>query len=257
MIFGVQAPRALARAVLVGCVFLLTAGAWLALWMAEAGGAWFLGHHAHGYAAHGDPGPLYPLVFVAGWIVMTVAMMLPTTLPVLATFHAIAGERTEKTFLLVLAVAGYLSVWAAFGAAVWFVIYLVNGSTASVPWLRRYASVITPLLFLVSGAFQFSRLKYRCLDKCRSPYSVVAEHWQGTRNRWNAYRLGLSSGIFCVGCCWALMLLMFAFSVNSLAWMFTLAVVMAVEKNVPWGRRISAPVGVTLVLTGVILLFRG
>jgi len=257
MIFGVQAPRALGRIVLAASVFLLSGGAWLALWMAEASGSWFLGHHAHGYAAHGDPRLLYPLVFIAGWTVMTVAMMLPTTLPVLATFHAIAGEGAGKTFLLVLAVAGYLSAWAGFGAAAWFAVLLANGSIASVPWLHRHSSMITPLLFLVSGAFQFSRLKYRCLDKCRSPYSFVAEHWQGKRNRWNAYRLGLSSGIFCVGCCWALMLLMFAFSVSSLVWMFVLAVLMAVEKNVPWGRRISAPVGVTLILTGVTLLFRG
>lgn len=257
MIFGVQAPRALGRAVLVGCVFLLAGGAWLALWMAEAGGAWFLGHHVHGIAAHGDPGPLYPFVFITGWTVMTVAMMLPTTLPLLATFHAIAGERVGRSFLLALAVAGYLSVWAAFGAAVYFAVLLGNRFIASVPWIHLHASMITALLFLVAGAFQFSRLKYRCLDKCRSPYSFVAEHWRGKRDRWNSYRLGLSSGIFCVGCCWALMLLMFAFSVNSLAWMFVLAVVMAVEKNVPWGRKMSAPVGVSLILAGVALLFRG
>ena len=256
MIIGVRAPRAIGRVVLAACVFLLAGSAWLALWLAEAGGAWFLGHHAHGHAAHGDPAPLYPLVFIAGWTVMTVAMMLPTTLPVLATFHAIAGERTGRTLLLVLAVAGYLSVWAAFGAAVWCAVLLVNGLVASVPWLDRHAAILTPLLFLAAGAFQFSRLKYRCLDKCRSPYSFVAEHWRGTQDRWNAYRLGLSSGIFCVGCCWALMLLMFAFSVNSLAWMFVLAVVMAVEKNLPWGRRMSAPVGVSLILAGVALLVR-
>ena len=67
MIFGVQAPRALGRIVLAASVFLLSGGAWLALWMAESGGSWFLGHHAHGYAAHGDPGLLYPLVFIVGW----------------------------------------------------------------------------------------------------------------------------------------------------------------------------------------------
>jgi predicted metal-binding membrane protein len=258
MIFGVPAPPALGRAVLAACVSLLAGAAWLMLWLADATGAGLLGflqHHHHGHAAHGYPTPLFPLVFVGGWTVMTVAMMLPSSLPVLMTFHAIAGERPGRSFLLVLAVAGYLAAWTAFGAAVYFAVLLANGLMAAVPWVHRHSSMVTPLLFFIAGAFQFSPLKYRCLDKCRSPLSFVVEHWQGNRNRRNAFRLGLDSGIFCVGCCWALMLLMFAFSVGSLAWMFLLAIVMAVEKNVPWGRRMSAPVGVSLILAGVALLF--
>lgn len=110
------------------------------------------------------------------------------------------------------------------------------------------------LTVLVAGAFQFTTLKYRCLDKCRSPLSFVIEHWRGRDNRWQAFRLGAHHGVFCVGCCWALMLLMFVVSVGNLGWMLVLAAVMALEKNVPWGRRMSAPVGVVLVVCGSVML---
>jgi predicted metal-binding membrane protein len=73
------------------------------------------------------------------------------------------------------------------------------------------------------------------------------EHWRGPAPRWRAFRLGAAHGLFCVGCCWALMLLMFAFGMGNLGWMLVLAAVMAVEKNVRWGRRISAPLGVVLL----------
>ena len=78
--------------------------------------------------------------------------------------------------------------------------------------------------------------------------------WQGNHQRWQALRLGIDHGVFCVGCCWALMLLMFAVGAGSLLWMMILALLMAVEKNVRWGRRLSAPVGAALLAWGAMLL---
>jgi predicted metal-binding membrane protein len=101
-----------------------------------------------------------------------------------------------------------------------------------------------PALLLVAGAFQFSAMKYRCLDKCRSPLSFVTSRWRGSRERWHSFTLGVEHGAFCVGCCWALMLLMFVTGTASLLWMVALGGVMAVEKNAPWGRRLSTPLGV-------------
>ena len=79
-------------------------------------------------------------------------------------------------------------------------------------------------------------------------------HWQGRRERLQALRLGINHGVFCVGCCWALMLLMFVVGIGSLMWMMILAVVMGVEKNASWGRRLSAPLGIALLLSAVTLL---
>ena len=104
-----------------------------------------------------------------------------------------------------------------------------------------------------AGLFQFSRLKYRCLDKCRTPLGFIAEHWRGRAPRRKALRLGLDHGAFCVGCCWALMLLMFVVGTGSLGWMLVLGAVMALEKNMPWGGRLSRPLGgVLLVAAGVL-----
>jgi predicted metal-binding membrane protein len=112
----------------------------------------------------------------------------------------------------------------------------------------------TAALFLVAGLFQFSRLKYRCLDQCRSPMSFVTSRWHGRRERWQSFRIGIDHGVYCVGCCWALMLLMFAASAASVVWMLVLGAVMAIEKNMPWGRRLSAPVGVALLAAGAAMV---
>jgi predicted metal-binding membrane protein len=104
---------------------------------------------------------------------------------------------------------------------------------------------------VLAGLYQFAPLKYACLDKCRSPLSFITEHWRGSHERTQAFRLGIRHGLFCIGCCWSLMLLMFAVGAGNIGWMLVLGAVMAIEKNLPWGRRLSKPLGVVLVLWGV------
>ncbi len=113
------------------------------------------------------------------------------------------------------------------------------------------AAIFGAGLFMLAGAFQFSALKYACLDKCRSPLGFLLSHWHGKSEVAEALNIGWRHGVFCVGCCWALMLLMFAVGTASLAWMLMLAVIMAVEKNVSWGRRLGRPLGVVLLGVGV------
>ncbi len=243
-----RAPAAVERKAVAAVVGLLAAAAWAALWLSPGSGAHHLPHVSAARAATAS----FQLFFVASWTLMTVAMMLPTSLPVLATLHAFAGERSDRLLLVALAVLGYLIVWVLFGAVVlsgyrWWVRLL-----ASSAWLAARAPAGAPALLLLAGGFQFSPLKYRCLEKCRSPFSFVVEHWQGRRERRQAFRLGIDHGIYCVGCCWALMLLMFAVGAGSLAWMLIL--VMAIEKNVRWGRRLSRPVGAALLAWGAVLL---
>ena len=108
----------------------------------------------------------------------------------------------------------------------------------------------------LAGVYQFSSLKYRCLDKCRSPVAFVMQNWRG-HERWDALRLGVRHGVFCLGCCWALMLLLFAVGVGSIGWMLVLAAVMATEKNATWGRRLSGPLGIVLVVGGVATALAG
>jgi predicted metal-binding membrane protein len=103
----------------------------------------------------------------------------------------------------------------------------------------------------LAGGFQFTALKYRCLDKCRTPFSFINQHWRGQSASREAVRLGMHHGIFCVGCCWAIMLLMFVVGTGSIGWMLVIGAVMATEKNTPWGRKLSAPLGFALLACAV------
>ena len=248
--FGSVAPQAKSRAALAICILLIATLAWLALWVLHGPSQTLHHHPSHHSVGHAEMSGLAALLFVVGWALMTVAMMLPTSLPVLTVFHTIAGSRRDRSLLVALVIAGYLFVWTMFGVVVYFGTVVLQLLAGGSQWLTEHAWAVAPALLLLAGLFQFTPLKYRCLDKCRSPLSFVIEHWQGRHDRWQAFRLGVDHGVFCVGCCWALMLLMFVVGVGSLVWMMILALVMGIEKNVAWGRRLSAPLGVALLVSG-------
>lgn len=193
-------------------------------------------------------------LYVSGWLLMSAAMMLPTILPLLSIFRRVTFRRTDRRFLLSLVIGGYLVIWGSFGVLAhtlnWAILELVQGSI----WLATNSWIPAAFIFLLAGIFQFSALKYRCLDKCRSPLTFVMQHWRGRHEYRRSFRLGMHHGVYCVGCCWALMLIMFAVGTSGLGWMLALGAVMAVEKNTSWGRKISAPVGIFLLsVSGVIL----
>lgn len=242
----------------------LIALAWIALW-AWAGSPYgrYLEHAdwtASGPAAFlcrivpaGDV--VVPMVlYAAAWILMTTAMMLPTTLPLFNTFDRLTAERPDHGRLLLLLGLGYMAVWGAFGLLAHALHSAVLSLLASAPTLAWHGWLIGAATIALAGAFQFSKLKYRCLEKCRTPLSFVIEHWRGQAQARQAFALGAHHGLFCVGCCWALMLLMFAVGTGSLGWMLLLAAVMAIEKNVSWGRRLSTPLGVALLSWAAVLV---
>jgi predicted metal-binding membrane protein len=233
----------------------LIALAWLTLWLwgHSPYGRW-LHHDGLSGAGLGD-GPVV-LVMVAGWALMIVAMMLPTSLPLVAVFHRLTRRRPDHARLLGLLLAGYLGAWTAFGVAVHAGDALLHAAVARSAWLTAHAWTIGAGTLVLAGLYQFTPLKYACLDQCRSPLSFVTEHWRGRRERTQAFRLGVRHGLFCVGCCWSLMLLMFAVGAGNLGWMLVLGAVMAAEKNLPWGRHVSAPVGVVLLGGGLALGLR-
>lgn len=229
----------------------LIALAWLTLW------AWgqspygrFLSHHGL-EEVRGDAALM--LVFVAGWVVMVVAMMLPTSIPLISLFRTLVRRREDHARLVALLVVGYLGVWTLFGAAVYSGDWILHQAVGGSAWLEQNARFIGAGTLVLAGLYQFTPLKYHCLQKCRSPLSFVAEHWRGRDEAAQAFRLGAHHGLFCVGCCWSLMLVMFAVGLGSLGWMLALGAVMAVEKNVSWGRSIGAPLGVVLLGWGLTL----
>ena len=188
------------------------------------------------------------LLYVGGWVLMSAAMMLPTALPLLDIFGRLTQRRSDRGLLMAAAVGGYLLVWAGFGLAAHAMDAGLHAVILATPWLWLNAWIVGAGVLAVAGGFQFTPLKYHCLDKCRTPFSFVHQHWRGQAPRREAFLLGAHHGVFCVGCCWAIMLLMFVVGTGSVGWMLLLAAVMAIEKNAPWGRRLSAPLGVGLFL---------
>jgi predicted metal-binding membrane protein len=240
------------KPLMASMVGLITA-AWLALW------AWGASPYGR-FLRHDSVGELHPwndlpllVLFVAGWTLMTTAMMLPTTLPLIALFHRFTAQRPDRLRLVLLLVAGYLGVWSLFGVLAHLADFALHAAVEQIAWLQSNHRVIGAATLALAGLYQFTPLKYKCLDKCRSPMSFIVEHWRGRGEGRQALMLGVHHGIFCVGCCWALMLLMFAVGTSSIAWMLVLGGVMAVEKNATWGRRLSMPLGVFLIGLSIIL----
>jgi predicted metal-binding membrane protein len=190
------------------------------------------------------------LLYVGGWVLMLAAMMLPTSLPLLEIYWRLTRRRPDRRVLLSLVIVGYFAAWAGFGVAAHGLDWTLHEVVVGNVWLTFNGWIFGAGVLALAGAFQFSRLKYACLDKCRLPLGLVMEHWCGRDERRQALVLGLRHGMFCVGCCWALMLLMFVVGIGSVGWMLMLAAAMAAEKNLPWGRRLSAPLGGALIAGG-------
>jgi predicted metal-binding membrane protein len=192
--------------------------------------------------------------FIAAWLLMTVAMMLPTAFPLVLLFQRLTRSRPNAGRVTTMLLLGYLLTWGVFGAAAHTADLGVHTAIARSHWLADQSWAIGAGTFVVAGAYQFTPLKYYCLDKCRSPFSFIVEHWRGQSPIVEAFRLGVHHGVFCVGCCWSLMLLMFAVGAGNVGWMLALGSVMAIEKNLPWGRRLSTPLGVLLLAVGIGML---
>ena len=234
----------------------LVAGAWvsLAVWGASPAG-YLLDHGELGHTRPALSGSFIATMagFMAGWTLMTSAMMLPTIIPLLDILRRTAGPALAGA-VIAAAATGYVTVWALFGAVAHAADYLLHRGVDSHAWLHANTWLLGAAPLLLAGVYQFSPLKHLCLDKCRSPFSFVAARWRGDHPRLRALRIGLDHGVFCLGCCWALMLLMFAVSAGNLAWMLVLAAVMGIEKNASWGHRLTQPAGVVLLTTGLTLV---
>ena len=227
----------------------LIAAAWgvLAAWGASPF-AGLLSHQEIG-------GGTFPLAirlgaFVAGWTLMTIAMMLPSSLPLITLFRRFVGGRSDGSLLVVLLGTGYIGVWAYFGLLAYAGDSLLHAAVERTPALQQAASAgfIGAAVLLLAGVYQFTPLKTLCLEQCRSPFSFLVQHWSGRFPARAALQLGVRHGLFCLGCCWSLMLLMFAVGGTNPGWMLSLGSVMAVERMAPWGRQLTRPLGITLIV---------
>jgi predicted metal-binding membrane protein len=194
------------------------------------------------------------LIFVLGWTLMTIAMMLPGSMPLIHLFQRMVQKRENGRQLVTLMILGYLVVWVLFGWFAYLGDTLLHEVVERSLFLSRNEGYIAAVLLLVAGIYQFTPLKEMCLTACRSPYTFLNAHWRGQMPKKEAFRLGMGHGWFCMGCCWTLMLLMFAFGGVNLGWMLLLGVVMAVEKSGRWGRYLTRPLGLVLIAWAILYL---
>jgi predicted metal-binding membrane protein len=196
------------------------------------------------------------LVFVM-WAIMMAAMMLPAAVPVLLLFarvnHARYRQRQANLATGVFGL-GYLTVWVGFSLLVTLAQWGLLTARLISPMMDSLSPAFSSVLLLAAGAYQFTRFKYACLSRCRSPLSMLmTDQGDGMRG---AYFMGLRQGAYCAGCCWLLMALLFAFGVMNLVWIAALSLLVLLEKLLPQPRWFSYLVGVVWLAWGVWLAGR-
>lgn len=241
-------------AILIAAV-VLPAWALLALWSASPWRGW-LDHGGWGdtlalsplcRAVPGGEWVVPALAAGVAWLLMIAAMMVPTALPLVGQFRRVVAGRPAAGRLVALVLAGYAVAWMAFGVAAHAADTALRSAAAASPELPGRAWMIGAAVLALAGLFQFSALKYRCLERCRTPFGFVNARWRGRNPPVEAFRVGLDHGAFCVACCWALMLVTFVVGMGNPGWMLAIAAAMAIEKNLPGGHRIRTPLGLGLL----------
>ncbi len=188
--------------------------------------------------------------FVVLWTVMMAAMMLPSVIPTVLLFASVAQSRTEFGFRpapTAVFVAGYLGVWAAMGCGV-SLLERVSGGI-----MNAWRPSLIGGALIAAGMYQLSRWKVRCLSHCRAPIHFFMGHWRDGLT--GAVLMGMHHGLYCVGCCWGLMLALIALGMMNPAWMGVIALLIFAEKVARWGERLVLATGLALIFAGAGIAF--
>ncbi|MDX8529752.1 DUF2182 domain-containing protein [Mesorhizobium sp. VK25A] len=200
------------------------------------------------------PAVVQASALVLMWFLMAVATMLPSAAPLIRTYCEIAdtarmkGEPVVHPLVLV---AGYLTTWLAASMGFTMLTLAVYAFAGSGRMLDPAVGLAGVAALLVAGLYQFSGLKQACLEKCRNPFSILFANWSAKPAR--IFRLGLEQGVWCLGCCWALMLVMFAVGAMNVFWMALIGLFTLIEKQTA-GRVASRVAGAILLVWAVALL---
>jgi predicted metal-binding membrane protein len=240
-----RAPLGRERAAVLVLLALLAALSWLVLIRQAAGMGMAMGL-TMGMAAG---------LFLAMWVVMMVAMMLPAAAPMILTFHQVQAGRRRRGEAFVATwvfVAAYLAVWSATGLIAWLGATAAERAAAALALSARDVARLGGAVIILAGLYQFSSLKNACLTKCRTPISFVMTSWrEGTLG---ALRMGAEHGLYCLGCCWLLFVLLFPLGVMNVAAMAVLTLLVLAEKSLPWGRATVNAIAAALVLYGAVVM---
>jgi predicted metal-binding membrane protein len=250
---GLEALLRRDRGVVLASIALIAGLAWLYLWRewaameAMGGMAMAMPPRAWGIATFG-------LTFLM-WTVMMVGMMQPSAAPTILFYAALVRKNGERGTVLPAAwvfAGGYLLAWAAFSLAATVAQLALEQAGIVSAMMISTSRRVDAAIFIAAGAYQWLPAKDACLGKCRQPMQFFMTHWRGGAS--GTLGMGLESGAYCVGCCWAIMLLLFAGGVMNLLWVAAIAVFVLAEKAMPAGGITGRVAGVVLAAWGLILL---
>ena len=206
--------------------------------------------------ARPDPG-VRLLVYLGMWVAMMAAMMLPSAAPMILMFGTVYRTKRERGGAFVptwVFVAGYLATWAGFGACAWAVGDFGEALARAHPVLQEIGPRLAGVAMLGAALYQLTPLKQRCLTHCRSPLSFVMQHWRPGMG--GALRMGAEHGVYCVGCCWMLFVLLVVVGLTSLPWMGLITLIVCAEKLLPQGRQVTLGIAGLLFALGLVALAR-
>jgi len=240
---GLRSER---RLVLSALIMLAAAGWALVIWQATT-----VDDHGH-MGLDLTMGMAAPL-FLAMWVAMMVAMMLPASAPMILAFARSQARKRERGAPYVptwVFVAPYLTVWGAFGVVGYGLAAAADSMADDSMWAMDNLPRIAGGLLVAAGVYQLTPLKHICLARCRSPLSFMLSYWQD--GRWGAVRMGLRHGVFCLGCCWVLFLLLVPLGVMNVGAMLAITALVFAEKTLPQGERVARVAAVAMVVYGLL-----
>lgn len=193
------------------------------------------------------------LLFVALWAAMMVAIMFPTAAPMILTFARVQANRKQRGQVFVpswLFAGSYITLWSATGILAYAAAVGGDALADNWSWLMDNAARIGGGVLILAGIYQLSPLKRVCLSKCRTPMSFILSSWRdGNRG---AIRMGFQHGVYCLGCCWMLFIILFPLGMMNVAAMAVITVLIFAEKSLPIGRQAAMAAAVLLIAWGAV-----
>jgi predicted metal-binding membrane protein len=257
------------RAVVIVALAVITALAWADLvWLAgdmAMGGMDMTGYRmipaGRGLMMPADA-PWRPIefgyVFVM-WIVMMIGMMMPSAAPMILIYARVGRQAATQGKPFAASgwfAGGYLAAWAVFSLVATSAQWALERAALLTPMMESASNRLGAAVLILAGVYQWAPLKDACLSHCRSPLLFIQRHGGFHREPLGALTLGFRHGIYCIGCCWALMALLFVGGVMNLFWIATLAILVLFEKVVPFGRVVARAAGLVFIAAGVWLLLQ-
>jgi len=237
------------RNVLLAALLSLAAGAWAVLVWQSYGGP---NPPANAGSASMLTMGTGLALFIALWIAMMAAMMFPTAAPMILVFARMQSVRrnSDRSYVPTsVFVATYLLLWSAAGVLAFLAATGVGVLADRAEWLGSNGPRVAGAVIALAGLYQLTPLKAVCLRQCRSPFTFVLTHWR--EGRGGAVRMGLTHGLYCLGCCWLLFVLLFPLGIMNIAAMGAITAIIFIEKSTAWGLLIARGLGIALVAFGI------